>query len=124
MRLLLIGIFTQMSLLCCGQGGTTWGEEFAKAELERSLTDTTLHNSINKKREIITDKETAVSIAEKILFSSYGQKNIEQQRPYEIYKIKSYWIISGTLPRGSVGGTFFIIMDARDSRVVRLTHGR
>jgi len=124
MRLVLIGIFVQMSLLCYGQGRTTLREEFVKAELERSLADTTLHNSIDKKREIIEDKETAVSIAEKILFSGYGQKNIEQQRPYEVYKIKSYWIVSGTLPKGSKGGTFFIIMDARDSRVVRLTHGK
>jgi hypothetical protein len=124
MKLLLIGILIQMSLVCCGQSRTTLGEEFAKAELERSLADTTLHNSIDNKREILKDKETAISVAERILFSGYGQKNIEYQRPYEIYKITGYWIISGTLPKGSVGGTFFIIMDARNSRVVRLTHGK
>jgi hypothetical protein len=124
MKILLIAVFINMSVVCFGQGRTTLGVDFAKAELERSLADTTLHNAIDKKREIIKNKETAILVAEQILFSGYGQKNIEQQRPYEVYKIKNYWFISGTLPKGSVGGTFLIIIDARDSRVIRLTHGK
>jgi hypothetical protein len=124
MRLLLIGVFINLSLLCFGQSRTTLSEEFAKAELQRSLTDTTLHNNIDKKREILKDKETAILVAEQILFAGYGRKNIEYQKPYDIYKIKNYWIVSGTLPKGSLGGTFLIIMDARDSRVIRLTHGK
>jgi hypothetical protein len=123
MRLLLIGIFTNLTLLCFGQSRTTLSEEFAKAELERSLADTTLHDTIDKKREILKDKETAILVAEQILFAGYGQKNIEHQRPYDIHKIRNYWVISGTKPTPSPGGTFLIIMDASDSRVVRLTHG-
>lgn len=116
-----------MSLFACGQSNPRTiflGEEFAKVELEQSLADTTLHNVVGKQREIIKDKKTAVSVAEQILFAIYGQTNIKKQRPYEIYKIKNYWSISGTLERRSVGGTFLIIMDARDGRIIRITHGK
>ncbi|HMV10377.1 MAG TPA: NTF2 fold immunity protein [Cyclobacteriaceae bacterium] len=126
MKLLLTGIFIQMSLFCCGQSDSRiiLGEEFAKVELEQSLADTTLHNVVRKQREIIKDKKTAVSVAEQILFAIYGQTNIKKQRPYKIYKIKNYWSISGTLEKRSVGGTFLIIMDARDGRIIRITHGK
>jgi hypothetical protein len=100
------------------------GEEFAKAELEQSLTDKKLHNVIDNKKEIISDSTTAIDIAEKILFKIYGRENIENQRPYETYKIKNYWSISGTLPQGMMGGTFLIIMDARDGRIIRISHGK
>ncbi|WP_410779748.1 NTF2 fold immunity protein [Hymenobacter negativus] len=61
---------------------------------------------------------------EPVLFRIYGRENIVKQRPYERYLIDHYWVVSGTLPEDWVGGTFMIIMDARNSQVIRLTHGR
>lgn len=100
------------------------GEEFARTELERSLAENSLHNVVDGKKEIISDSTSAVEIAEVILFRIYGERNIKKQKPYEVYKIKHYWSIAGTLPRGSFGGTFLIIMDAIDGRIIRITHGK
>jgi NTF2 fold immunity protein len=100
------------------------GKDFARKELQRSLSDSTLHNIINSKSEIIKDSETAISIAEKILFKIYGQEEIERQRPYEIYKLDNFWVIFGTIPTKTLGGTFTIIMDSNNGRVVRLTHSK
>lgn len=88
------------------------------------MKDQNIHNVIDGKKEIIKDNKTAVTIAEKILFDIYGEENIKDQRPYEIYKFGKYWTISGTLPRNSLGGTFLIILDATDSKVHRITHGK
>jgi hypothetical protein len=73
---------------------------------------------------VVKDSLTAIRVAETILFSIYSKDKIIRQQPYEIYSIDNYWIISGTLPQDSHGGTFLIIMDARDSRILKITHGK
>jgi hypothetical protein len=100
------------------------GRSHAENELQVALSDTTLHNIMNLDSFIIRKANVAISVAEPILFSMYGKENIINQRPYESYQIDKYWIISGTLPKGSAGGTFLIILDARNSKVIRLTHGK
>lgn len=100
------------------------GESHAREELKNTLADKTLHNVLNHKEIIIKDKEFAINIAESMVFSIYGKENIVDQKPYEAYLIDNYWVISGTIPKGMRGGTFMIIMDARNCKVLRITHGR
>jgi len=73
---------------------------------------------------LISDKETAISVAEAILFKFYGKEKIITERPYEIYLIAGYWYIGGTLPENSLGGTFEIIFSSQNGRVIKLTHGK
>ena len=101
---------------------TYLGISFAKNQLLETL---------NKKNEkqilvdtIINDKETAISVSENILFKIYGKENIINQRPYEVYLIDGYWYLSGTLPKGMLGGTFTIILNSKNGEVIKLTHGK
>jgi hypothetical protein len=117
-------IFT---LAACGQtknDRTILGKSYATQELKIALTDKSQYNFLDGKRIIIKDSVTAISIAEPILFSIYGKDNITEQRPYETYLIDNYWVICGTLPKDYMGGTFLIIIDSRDSRIVKITHGK
>lgn len=98
-------------------------KRYKENELKTELLDTALHNIINKIL-IVKDEKTAIGLAEPILFNIYGRKNIIRQRPYEIQKLVAYYIIKGTLPEGSWGGVFLIVIDSRDARIVRLTHGK
>ncbi len=127
-RLLILTALILSSLFSLAQSEnprSILGEEFARIELEQSLgAKDSLHNVVDGKKEIISDSASAVEIAEIILFRIYGERNIKKQKPYEVYKIKHYWSIRGTLPRGSLGGTFLIIMDAIDGRIIRITHGK
>jgi hypothetical protein len=119
--------FLMLTLTACGQqhnGRTILGKSYAETELKSALSDKTQHNVIDDKTVIIKDSATAISVAEPILFGIYGKDNITRQRPYETYFIGNYWVISGTLPKNSLGGTFLIIMDARDGRILRITHGK
>jgi hypothetical protein len=98
------------------------GIEYAKQELENAL-------NISSEKQILVDtvlksQETAIKYAETILFEIYGQKNIEKQKPYEVYKISGYWIIGGTLPKGMLGGTFLIITNSQNGQIIKLTHGK
>ena len=117
--LLIVGL----SLLSFSAFGQTKSDSLARAKLKASLTDIKLHSVFNFKEPIIKDSTTAVSVAEPILFGIYGKDNILEQKPYVIHHIDDYWLISGTL-HYDVGGTFFIIIDAKDSKVIKITHGK
>jgi len=120
-------ILLAFALTACGQtksDRTKLGRTYAEQELESSFTDKSLHNVIDGKTVIIKDSLTAIHIAEPILFSIYGKDNITKRRPYEIYFLDSYWVIVGTLPKEYLGGTFLIIIDSRDCKVIRITHGK
>jgi hypothetical protein len=114
-------------LTACGQNKSDrliLGKKYAEEELKSVLSDTTKHNVIKSKSIIINDSITATTIAESILFGIYGKANILNQKPYEIYHIQHFWLLTGTLPKGSVGGTFLIIMDDRNSQIIKITHGK
>ncbi len=101
------------------------GKEFAKKELNYILNDKGGKSMIaGGGLNVIKDSVTAVAVAEAILFNIYGKQEIIYQRPYEIYPINNYWVLMGTLPKGSDGGTFIIILDAKDSRILKMTHGK
>jgi NTF2 fold immunity protein len=117
-------LFT-FTLTACGQtkgDRTILGKSYADKELKSALTDKSQHNVIDNKTVIIKDSVTALNVAEPILFSIYGKDNITKQRPYEIYLIDNYWVIGGTLPKEYLGGTFLIIIDSRDCKIIRITH--
>lgn len=99
------------------------GEANARAALKQALSDTTMHNVVVTDL-LLKNKEAAIKVAEPLLFSVYGKNNIKEQRPYEIYLIDNYWVISGSLREGRVGGTFLIIIDGTNSKIIRLTHGK
>lgn len=75
-------------------------------------------------KPLISNKGVAIGIVEPILFSVYGKENIIKQRPYEAYLINGFWYIGGTLPKGEEGGTFEIVVEATNSRIVSLAHGK
>lgn len=78
---------------------------------------------------LVPDQQTAITIAEAILFPIYSEKSIRDQRPYEIKLDEGKWIINGTLRHakdpqdGVVGGTFHIVISQRDARVIEIGHG-
>jgi hypothetical protein len=95
----------------------------AKLQVKLALKDTSIHNVIDNRTLIIKDSEMAIQIVEPILFSIYGKNNIVKQKPYKINLVDEYWVVSGTL-HSEHGGVFLIIIDARNSKVIRITHGK
>jgi hypothetical protein len=100
------------------------GKEYAESELKATLKDGKSNNFVDDKRVIIKDSATTVAVVEPILFGIYGKDNIVKEKPYEIYHIDDYWVLSGTLPKVRKGGTFLIILDARNCRVLKIIHGK
>jgi len=69
-----------------------------------------------------TSKEL-IAYAEPILFRTYGKKMIRSEKPYIISFKNGIWTMSGTLPkRFTLGGTFYTEIEAKDGRVLIMTH--
>jgi len=92
----------------------------ARAIIKSALTDRT-HKQVLVDT-VIKDKETAIAVAEPILFKIYGKDNILSEKPYRVNLVDGYWILGGSLPEGYKGGTFLIILSAKDGRVIKLIH--
>lgn len=109
-------------LFSCKQDRSVLGIEGAKRALHEALNDK--NEKVIFTGYTIRDKKAAIEVAEPILFKTYGKENIIHQKPYEIYLLNGYWVLTGTLPKDMMGGTFLIILSEKDGRVIRLIHGK
>ena len=98
------------------------GKEFAQKELNLALAIEKENRNYIGEKPLIKDEEVAIQVIEPIVIGKYGKERIDLQKPYEVHKIEQYYIVSGTLPGGSIGGTFVIIIDETNARVLHLTH--
>ncbi len=69
---------------------------------------------------VVADKETAIRIAEAILFPVYGENAIRGQQPYQVTLKDGQWAVDGMVRPGFVGGRFHIVILQRDARVVEI----
>jgi NTF2 fold immunity protein len=87
------------------------------------LTDSGLdYKSPGPKEGYVPDKETAIKIAEVILFRhpSAGEKTIVAQRPYVVTEDGSIWWVCGTLREGMLGSSFKIAISRQTAAVLYL----
>jgi len=107
----------------------SFGQQLTKTELANAqqIIKDALTNKNNRQilvDKVIGDKETAIAVAEPILFKIYGKEHIVREKPYCVHLVDGYWILGGTLPEGYLGGTFLIILSMKDGRVIKLIHGK
>ena len=100
------------------------GRKSAEYQLKEVIANNKLHNIINSSDKIIKNEEILIKIIEPILFDIYGKKNIEEQKPYEINDFENYYVVNGILDKNYKGGTFLIIIDKRNSQILKITHGK
>ena len=122
--LILTLIFSNNSFSQDSNNRTYLGKKNAEYELKEVIANNKLHNIINSSDKIIKSNEILVKIVEPILFEIYGKNNIEKQKPYEINDFENYYVMNGTLEKGNIGGTFLLIIDKRNSQILKITHGK
>jgi hypothetical protein len=74
------------------------------------------------KEGLVPDKETAIQIAEIVLFRLYGKKAITSQRPYTVTQEDDIWWISGTWNREGFGSTFKIGISRQTAAVLHVQY--
>jgi hypothetical protein len=108
--------------MSCRQKHSLLGKDVAQQELIKALRDKGSQKEFVKMP--IDDENEAIASAEPILFKTYDKNQVLGEKPYEVYLIDNYWVLSGTLPDGMMGGTFLIIFSKTDGSVIKLTHGK
>ncbi len=82
-------------------------------------TDKSNPNDKNTPTAYVPDPETAKKIAEAIWLPLYGD-NIQNQKPFTATLQDSIWIVQGTLPKGTEGGTAYIEIQKKDCKVLKV----
>jgi len=99
------------------------GRLSAENELTISLSGVKVNNIIDTKFTLIKTNKTAIAVAESLLFGIYGEKTILNQKPYEVHHINNYWVLRGTPNKDVSGsGSFLLILDDKDGRVIRMDY--
>ena len=70
------------------------------------------------------DSSSFIKAIEPELINIYGNENISNEKPYEIYHFGRYWVAFGTMPSGFNGGIFKIVIDSQKSNIIYLEHGK
>jgi hypothetical protein len=71
---------------------------------------------------LVPDKETAIKIAEVILFRLCGEEDIIAERPYKVKQEDDIWWISGTLRENEFGSAFNIAVSKQTGAILHLEH--
>lgn len=81
------------------------------------------HN-VKPQEGYVPDKETAIKIAVAIWIPIYGQNEIEKQKPYNAILENGIWFVSGSLPKGWVGGVAEAEILKENGKIIRISHGK
>lgn len=75
-------------------------------------------------RGYVSDAKTAISIAVAIWSPIYGEKHIQNKKPFKARLYKDVWTVEGSLPKGWRGGVPVAEISKRDGRILRVSHGK
>ena len=75
------------------------------------------------KAGFVPDKVTAIKIAVAVWIPIYGEKEIEDQKPYEAVLKDGIWYVSGFLPEDFLGGTAEAEIVKENGKIIRISHG-
>lgn len=120
----LIYILLLLLTFSCNSGHRFLGKEVFKEILKEALENPQEKNTFRIENEFLRDKQSIVKGVEPLLFKGYGKAQILKQKPYELYKIQDHWVIKGTMKKNWFGGTFLIIVNSINGKIIRISHGK
>ena len=98
-------------------------------EERKSVDDTSFKSNIDtmgvygRTNGIVPNAKSAVDIAKAILYSSYGEEKINEEKPFNVeLQNGKAWHVFGSLPKGYIGGVFEIWIQKSDGKILCLYH--
>jgi hypothetical protein len=73
---------------------------------------------------LVPDPATAIAIAVAVWEPVYGKKNVAEEAPYRATLKDGRWTVTGTLPKGRVGGTATAVIDKMNGRIITMFHSK
>jgi hypothetical protein len=87
-----------------------------------TLKETESRSGYQPANGFVPDPATAIAIAVAVWGPVYGKKNIAEEAPYRATLEKGHWTVTGTLPKGRVGGIATAMIDKMNGRIIMLYH--
>lgn len=75
---------------------------------------------MEEKAGVVPDEQTAIKLAETILFRHFGERQVKTEMPYKVKLEGGVWSIRGSLSGEFVGGVFYIDIRQKDACVLQL----
>ena len=72
----------------------------------------------------VPDEKTAIAIAIAVWSPIYGEKHIQEEKPFHATIQDGVWFVHGSLPKGFVGGVAEAEISKDDGRILRISHGK
>jgi outer membrane lipoprotein SlyB len=72
----------------------------------------------------VEKEEAAIAIAVNEWNIIYGPKTIASEKPYSARLEGDVWIVTGSLPKGYVGGVAMAIISKKDGSILKVSHGK
>ena len=73
-------------------------------------------------KEAVPTKETAIALAIAVWVPIYGKEHIAKEAPYQAIRVDDCWFVTGSLPKGAIGGTAIAVIKNADGRFLLITH--
>jgi hypothetical protein len=73
---------------------------------------------------VVPDPATAIAIAVAVWEPIYGKKDLAEEAPYRATLKDGRWTVTGTLPKGRVGGTATAVIDKMNGRIIAIFHAK
>ena len=70
----------------------------------------------------VPDKKTAISIAVAVWEPIYGKEQIAGEAPYQANLVDGVWVVSGSLPGLSIGGTAKALIKKDTGEILQVIH--
>ncbi len=104
-------------------------ELIQKAEWYAKIYNTALSSHIKKhnvklQEGYVPNEETAIKIAIAVWNPIYGEKQIESEKPYSAVLKDGIWFVSGSLPKGWLGGVAEVEIIKENGKIIRISHGQ
>jgi len=77
-----------------------------------------------KDGRVVPTAEVAKAIHRAVAGAAYGKAEVDKEQPFRAIRSGKYWVVFGSLPNGSFGGTAVTVIRASDGRVMRIIHGQ
>ena len=81
-------------------------------------------HSFKPQEGFVPDAKTAMQIAESVWIPIYGEENIQNEKPFNAELLNGVWTVTGSLPKGFVGGVALAEISKVEGCILRVSHGK
>ena len=82
------------------------------------------NSSYKPKDGFVPNEATAIKIAEAIIVPIWGTDCLKNEQPFTALLVNGTWIVTGTLPSETLGGTAYVEISKETGSILNIAHGK